>query len=185
MEEFEPDFDGILSGDVDAFGTVVRAYHAAVRGTLAARGVPRSDLEDSAQEVFLRTFRGLGCFRRGRPFWPWLRSIAHNVASEALRKRARKARLEGDAVRRRLFELEAARGGVSEGAVEALKKCLGRLSERSRRLVSAHYVDGSTSAELAGREGLTSSGIRNLLCRARQALRDCLRRTLGLEGGSP
>ena len=185
MEDFVPDIRGILTGDVDAFEPIVRVYHSPLRCILLSRGVPRSDLDDLEQEVFLCAFRYLVTFDKSRPFWPWLRKIGWRMAAEHLKRRARRARTEGDAVSAKMFDLQAAgKRDIAENVLEIMKGCLEILSERAQRLISLHYAEGLTSFELAPQENLSSSGIRNVLCRARLALRECIKRTLGLEENS-
>jgi len=79
-----------LEGDRDAFGMLVRNYHADLLRFL--RGMMRNpdDAEDAAQEAFLRAFRFLDSYDPARPFRSWLWTIGAREAMRILKKRDRK-----------------------------------------------------------------------------------------------
>lgn len=68
------------SGDIDAFGVLVRAHQSAVFNVAYRMIGSRHDAEDVAQEVFLRAFRAFGRFDPERPLRPWLKRIASNLS---------------------------------------------------------------------------------------------------------
>jgi len=173
-----------LAGDVDAFEVVVKAFHRSVRNFLASRGLG-ADLEDAEQEVFLRVFSALPGYEQSEPLWPWIRGIARNVSLEVFRKRAAQARARGDILSERILELAGSRERWTERAADALRECLEKIGERARRVLAGHYMGGHSSKELADREGVGASGVRNILCRARQSLRECVDRVLGTEVARP
>lgn len=80
-------------GDQRAFGELVtryqqvafRAAYLIVRESGAA--------EDVAQEAFVRAYRGIGRFRVGEPFRPWLLRIVTNLGLNEVRARGRRVGL--------------------------------------------------------------------------------------------
>lgn len=167
----------VMQGDIDAFEPVVHAWHLAVRSVLLTRGVPSADVDDLEQEVFLHAFRGIHLFDAERPFWPWLRTITLNVSRRHLRSREQATTLthslEAEVMRHRAGERRG-----SDAAIEMMKECMKRLGEKARRLLASHYSQEKTSHAIARAEGMSSSGVRNVLCRARQLLRDCVERRM-------
>jgi RNA polymerase sigma-70 factor, ECF subfamily len=170
-----------VRGDVEAFSELVRAHYPAIRVYLGAQVHDHAALDDLAQDVFLRAFRGLPALRHRVAFRAWLVGIARNRALEHVRERTRRDK----AVRNR-FELlldeaqlaflesedDDAKRGVD---LEAMRQCLDRLPPSSARLVVEHYFKGRTIASLAA-EGRRSAGsVRMALLRLREALRDCIR----------
>jgi RNA polymerase sigma-70 factor (ECF subfamily) len=170
-----------VRGDVEAFSDLVRTHYPAVRVYLGAQVHDQGALDDLAQDVFLRAFRGLPALRHRVAFRAWLIGIARNRALEHLRERARR----DSAVRNRFDHLlgeahiaflegedDDARRGID---LEALRQCMSQLPHGGARLVEEHYFKGRTIASLAV-EGRRSAGsLRMALLRLREALRDCIR----------
>lgn len=67
--------------------------------------------------------------------------------------------------------------------IRALKKCLNKLPEKQRTLVSEAYTDQIKINEIAKREGRSAMSVYKVLHRARMALADCVQNTLQTEGG--
>jgi RNA polymerase sigma-70 factor (ECF subfamily) len=67
--------------------------------------------------------------------------------------------------------------------IRALKKCLNKLPEKQRALVSEAYSDEIKINEIAKREGRSAMSVYKVLHRARMALADCVQNTLQTEGG--
>ena len=65
-----------------------------------------------------------------------------------------------------------------EDRLDALRKCLGKVTDRNRQLVEMKYFRDLHTDRIADRLGLTSSGVRVALHRTRQFLADCVQRTL-------
>ena len=85
-----------LSGNAQGFEALMRRYHAPLRRMLHAILRNRDDTEDLLQETFLRAWRFLHRFDRGRPFGPWLLRIGVNLARNHLRRRRRASELSLD-----------------------------------------------------------------------------------------
>ena len=69
----------------------------------------------------------------------------------------------------------AAEDGLDD-YVQALQGCLASLQDRSRKAVELQYRKGLGRAEIAEQMGMTIDGIKTLLRRTRQRLRDCVER---------
>ena len=64
---------------------------------------------------------------------------------------------------------------------EALEQCLEKLPQVQRELVLTAYTKGNRIDDLATRRGQTPMALYKLLHRIRQALLECVRRTLAQE----
>ena len=76
----DPD-DGVLvqrtlAGDRGAFAALVRRHQGLVFRIAGGFLRNRADVEEVAQEVFLRAFQALPGFRTEAPFGPWVARIA-------------------------------------------------------------------------------------------------------------
>ena len=80
--------DACLAGDQESCTALVEAYVRMV-GTVIWRATGQRDsIEDLTQETFLRVFKALEYFDSRARLSTWIYTIAHNVAIDALRRRA-------------------------------------------------------------------------------------------------
>lgn len=164
-------------GDPDAYGAVVAAYQARLRSFIAGY-VPRAAwVDDLAQQSFVSAYQSLNAFRVGTDFYAWLRQIAYNHLRAELERTNRRKRLEADY----LEQISAAELGrrldrepAEEDALEALRDCVSRLPDTSRRIVQRHYAEGCPLAEIAGDLGRPAGSIKVTLFKIRARLRECI-----------
>jgi len=133
-----------------------------VHGVLLAR-VPRADVDDLAQDVFLSAWRRIESLRDPAFFPGWLASIARNHATDYMRGRpAEPVELPHDL---------AAAGGhdhhLARGALDAVRA----LPEAYRETLVLRLVEGMTGPEIAARTGLTEGSVRVNLHRGMKLLR--------------
>src|SRR6185503_614954 len=69
----------VLDGDRDGFARLYDLYAPLVHGILLAR-VPRAEVDDLVQDIFLHAFRKLHTLRDATSFGPWIAMIARNRA---------------------------------------------------------------------------------------------------------
>jgi RNA polymerase sigma-70 factor (ECF subfamily) len=77
-------------GDDAAFNQVVVAYRKRILGTIARLIGRPEDVEDVAQEVFLRLYYSLDQLRTPEVFEPWLYRLTVNASYDYLRKQRRR-----------------------------------------------------------------------------------------------
>src|ERR1700679_2067704 len=77
-------------GDDAAFNQVVIAYRKRILGTIARLIGRPEDVEDVAQEVFLRLYYSLDQLRTPEVFEPWLYRLTVNAAYDYLRRQRRR-----------------------------------------------------------------------------------------------
>ena len=73
--------DRIVAGDRDAFGELYGIFAPLVHGIILAR-VPRDEVDDLAQEIFLHALKKLHTLREAKAFGPWIAMIARNRAMD-------------------------------------------------------------------------------------------------------
>jgi len=78
----------VLSGDANAFRTLVDKYSDSIVNLAYRLTGSRTDAQDLAQDAFLQAFARLGDFRVGARFHPWLYTIALNLCRNHLRRRS-------------------------------------------------------------------------------------------------
>lgn len=79
----------VLLGDVQAFGVLVREYQGPVYNLMLRMVGDEDKAADLAQDAFARAYERLESFKPGRRFFPWLYSVALNIARDWLRAAGR------------------------------------------------------------------------------------------------
>src|SRR6266566_3010967 len=78
------------AGNDAAFNQVVLAYRKRILGTISRLIGRPEDVEDVAQEVFLRLYFSLDQLRTAEVFEPWLYRLTVNAAYDYLRRQKRR-----------------------------------------------------------------------------------------------
>ena len=152
------------SGDRGAFGALYRRYGRMVHGVLLAR-VPRGQVEDLVQDVFLVALRRLDSLRDPARFGGWLAIIARNRATDFHRRARDTVELPED--------LPGAEPGDEREALAVLAM-LRALPEAYRETLVLRLVEGMTGPEIAVRTGMTEGSVRVNLHRGMKLLREKL-----------
>jgi len=160
----------------------LRAYVAAICADLGA-------VDDLAQEVFLRAFQAIDRLASVEVFGAFLRGIARNTVKEHYRHdfhRAQRYVEFVDAAMEVGSRGEESPSWIDDGRLlDKLRNCLGRLPQRSRRILDLRYQQEKRSAEIGDELGMNGPAVRGALRRIRQALLKCIqsaRPLPGLEG---
>jgi len=127
-------------------------------------GIPQSDREDLAQDVFAIVHRKLPSFRGQSAIRTWLYTITRRVAARARRR----ARFREAAVA--LFGLAAPAAPQEAGAWADVARMLARLSEVQRMTLLLHDVDGMTAPEIGVLMGCPEATVWSRLRLARELL---------------
>jgi RNA polymerase sigma-70 factor (ECF subfamily) len=157
--------DAASRGDRRAFERLYERYSGMVHGILLAR-VPRIDVEDLLQDVFLTVYRRLRTLREPAAFAGWLAMIARNRATDHLRRVPKTEELPED--------LPA--DNVSEAEANAILGIIRSLPEAYRETLVLRLVEGMTGPEIAARTGLTPGSVRVNLHRGLTQLKEKLGR---------
>ena len=153
------------NGDEAAFSHLYQRYARMVHGMLLAR-VPRIDVDDLVQEVFLTAWRGLATLRDPAAFGGWLSTIARNRAIDFHRREVDAVELPRD-----LVAADATAAGAEAHAALATIR---ELPDAYRETLMLRLVEGMTGPEIADRTGLTPASVRVNLHRGMKLLRERL-----------
>src|SRR5438067_3094757 len=109
------DFELIVraqKGDSAAFNEIVLVYRKRILGTITRLIARPEDVEDVAQEVFLRLYFSLNQLRNAEVFEPWLYRLTVNAAYDYLRKSRRRMESRmSDLSEQQVILADAAAGG--------------------------------------------------------------------------
>jgi len=168
------------------FAAVVADSQAHVRAYIAGLGVPRHDVDDIAQDVFVELYRFSDRIPPNIHVKQWLKGIARNLCMNYFRRTSRRQRLQREALLEIFLRAEKKQSAVlSEGPVRrALDGCCEKLSADSQRLLSLRYEQELPSHIIAERLQTTAEAVRIALFRIRTTLKACIGKSLSLEGSS-
>jgi RNA polymerase sigma-70 factor (ECF subfamily) len=153
----------VLSGDRDGFARLYDLYAPLVHGILLSR-VPRVEVDDLVQDIFLHAFKKLHTLRDGAAFGPWIAMIARNRAVDFHRRSRETVEINDDL-----------RGSEShESRAAEILELIRRLPEAYRETLVLRLVEGMTGPEIAARTGLTAASVRVNLHRGMKLLREKL-----------
>jgi RNA polymerase sigma-70 factor (ECF subfamily) len=153
------------TGDEPAFTRLYDRYARMVHGVLLAR-VPRQDVEDLVQDVFLTAWRRLDDLRDPAAFGGWIAMIARNRATDAHRRGADHVELPAD--------LRSPGSAGAEAEAHAALDAIRALPDAYRETLMLRLVEGLTGPEIAERTGLTPASVRVNLHRGMKMLRERL-----------
>ena len=180
-------------GDDAAFSQVVQAYRKRILGTVARLINRPEDVEDVAQEVFLRLYFSLDQLRTAEVFEPWLYRLIVNASYDYLRKQRRRHESRmADLSEEHVVMADAAAGekaGVEERRRQEIRErvdeVLSGVSEEDRILLVLKEVEGLSLKDLEKIYGANENALKVRLYRARQRVLKSLKDTAaGTSGGS-
>jgi len=164
------------AGDSEAFNGVVLAYRKRILGTITRLIARPEDVEDVAQEVFLRLYFSLDQLRTPEVFEPWLYRLTVNAAYDYLRKQRRRQEYRmSDLSEQQMLMADALAGGRVERDERDQKKIresvdalLGVVSEADRILLMLKELEGLSLKELEKIYDIKENALKVRLFRARQ-----------------
>lgn len=153
----------VAAGDRDAFSQLYADYVRMVHAILLGR-VPRRDVDDLVQDVFITAYTRIRELRDASAFGGWIATIARNRATDYLRQSREQVELPA----------ELPGGDAIEADTMAVLDTIRKLPEAYRETLLMRLVEGMTGAEIADRSGLTPASVRVNLHRGMKLLREKL-----------
>jgi RNA polymerase sigma-70 factor (ECF subfamily) len=140
----------------------------------------RVTTENIVQQTFVNAYEHLHEFRVGEDFGRWVKAIARNLVRDELRRsmreRGRMARYRSYLMTKMSSEDQ---GEPREQALtETLTNCRSKLSALAARAIRLRYEDGLSFNDVAAAIGRTPEAARQIVTRARVALKVCMQELL-------
>ena len=155
-----------------------RAYRDALFGFVLRRVDDSAAAEDIVQDVLVKAFTQQESLRTPSKLRPWLFQITRNAVADYYRSQTRLEGIPKDLAHENSEEEE-------ESAARELSQCLMPLLETLpppyRQALKLADVDGLKQREVASRLGLSLSGAKSRVQRARGMLRDALLNCCSIE----
>ena len=172
----------VQQGDSAAFDLLVIKYQGKVQSIisrfLTKKGL-RNDIEDVAQETFIKAYRALPRFRGDSAFYTWLYRIAVNTAKNHLLSSSRKpqgvdADIEDAEHFDEAFGLREIETPEQKLHLEQLKACIDKsiegLSQDLQAAITLREFEGLSYEEIAEVLDCPVGTVRSRIFRAREAI---------------
>lgn len=168
--------DEARGGDDAAFNQIMQVYRKRIFGTIARIINRPQDVEDVAQEVFVRLYFSLKQLRAAEVFEPWLYRLTINASYDYLRRQKRRAdspladfseemMLLADAdASTATFQEERRQKGIRD----LMEWLFNQVSEEDRILLTLKEVEGLSLKELQEIYEVNENALKVRLFRARQ-----------------
>mgnify|MGYP003575696112 CR=1 FL=1 len=177
------------AGDMDAFRELIEAHEDRVIGALAKMLNDPVEAEDLAQQVFVRIWKNASRWEPTAKFTTWLYTITRNLALNEIRPRERhqayspNAPREGDSDEHVREHADSTVKSPDTSALDAelmaaVDRAISELPEEQRTAIILRRYDDTPYEDIAQILGSTVPAVKSLIWRARQDLREKLRRYL-------
>jgi len=173
----------VLEGDTASFEPLVQKYSPRVFATVRRYARRESEVEDIAQEIWLKAFHKLGSFRGDAPFEHWLMRLAVRTCYDFLRahQRNREASFsdlsepESDWLERFAVQPESA-SEHADAARQLVARILEQLSPSARLIITLLEIEERPVKEISGITGWSVPLVKVRAFRARAEMRKVLSR---------
>jgi len=179
-------------GDKHAFGLLVSKYQRKLSRLLSRFVKDQAEVEDVAQEAFVKAYRALPSFRGDSAFYTWLYRIGINTAKNYLVAMGRRAPTVTD------FDSEEAEefdGGdqlrdintpesllMTKQIANTVNEAMRQLPEELRAAIQLREIEGLSYEEIAAAMDCPIGTVRSRIFRAREAIAERLRPLLDTQG---
>ncbi len=172
-------------GDKQAFDLLVIKYQRKLARLLSQFIRDAAEVEDVAQETFIKAYRSLSSFRGESAFYTWLYRIGINAAKNYLVAQKRRGlnttngfdiedaeHFEGGSQLRELNTPESEL--MSRQIAQTVHQTLQALPEELRTAITLREIEGLSYEEIANIMNCPTGTVRSRIFRAREAIADKL-----------
>jgi len=181
----------VKKGDSRAFDMLVVKYQHRIMGLISRYVHDADEVQDVAQEAFIKAYRALPRFRGDSAFYTWMYRIAINTAKNHLVSRSRRPPgsdveledaeyYEGGGALRELENPENALFG--DELKDVVESAIGNLPDDLRTAVTLREFDGLSYEDIADIMDCPVGTVRSRIFRAREAIDKQVREQLDGEG---
>ena len=176
----------VAGGDTSAFEKVIERHQALVAGTAARMLGSNSDVEDIAQQVFIRVWKSARRYVPRAKFTTWLLKITRNLVFNELRRAKRRAQVSlqpepgAEEISLKDETNPAPDASLLEGELQrAIEEAIMQLPESQRMALVLRRYEQLSYEEIAEVLDLSVPAVKSVLFRARTELRTRLSKYLG------
>ncbi len=168
----------IRRGDPEALRAIVERYQDRIFALIYGIVRDRHEVEDVAQDVFLKVFTRIDSFDERSRFYTWLYRVAANAAKDHVKKRSRRPAValeEDEHFADETGDAPWARASSAETR-RFVREAIASLPPKYREVLALRELDGMSYSEIAQVLKLSMGTVESRLHRARDRLRRRLNR---------
>lgn len=175
--------EAFRKGDEKAFEELIRRYQRQVANLIYLTLGNREEVDDLAQEVFIRVYRSLHRFEHGASVFSWIYRITMNLCIDEIRRRKIKRTLSLEFFTDHTLERERQSKESSTAQDDILlqekkrmvSNALQRLSPLHRQIILLREYEDLTYEEIAKTLRISTQAVKSRIFRAREELRTLLK----------
>jgi RNA polymerase sigma-70 factor (ECF subfamily) len=175
----------VAGGDTTAFEQLIERHQTLIAGTVARMLGSNSEVEDIAQQVFIRVWKSAGRYVARAKFTTWLLKITRNLVFNEMRRAKRHPHLpvqmepEADEIPLKDEATATPDATLLQAELEqAIEKAIALLPETQRMALILRRYEELSYEEIADVLDLSVPAVKSLLFRARTELRERLKNYL-------
>jgi RNA polymerase sigma-70 factor (ECF subfamily) len=182
----------VQNGDKKAFDLLVLKYQRKIIRLLSRMIRDQNEIEDVAQEAFIKAYKALPQFRGDSAFYTWLYRIAINTARNWMSQNSRRPSApnanvtDSDETFSEIDNLTDSHTPesemVSKEIAASVNETIESLPEELRRAIVLREIDGMSYEDIALAMNCPIGTVRSRIFRAREAIAARLRPIMGNEG---
>lgn len=174
-------------GDSRAFDLLVRKYQHKIIGLVTRYIHDSGDVQDVAQEAFIKAYRALGKFRNDSAFYTWMYRIAINTAKNHVVARGRRPPssdldiMDAEVLDNsgRLADMETPESAMARDQLESVVfDAIDNLTEDLRTAITLRELEGLSYENIAEVMQCPVGTVRSRIFRAREAVDACVQALL-------
>ena len=172
----------VSAGDMAAFERLVERHQTLVAGTVGRMLGSNADVEDVAQQVFVRVWKSAKRYEPRAKFTTWLLKITRNLVFNEMRRRKRHAltplqsEAEGEEMQLKDEHGITPDASLLEGELQrTIEAAIAELPESQRMAVVLRRYEELSYDEIASVLEQSVPAVKSLLFRARTELRERLK----------
>ena len=172
----------IQAGDHQAFESLIRRYQRQVANLIYVTMGSRDDVDDIAQEVFIRVYRSLPRFKFDASFFSWIYRITMNLCIDEIRKRKIRKVLSLDFLtedaleksRKNKDHMMPSDTVLSDEKTQIVQMALQRLKPEHREILVLREYQDFGYGEIAETLHISLEAVKSRIFRARSELKTLL-----------
>ncbi|MFI3321070.1 MAG: RNA polymerase sigma factor [Rikenellaceae bacterium] len=163
-----------LSGDKEAFDTIIKRYDSSVRGYVVSLCHSEFDCNDILQETYIKAFLNLNKYNASYPMDIWLKTIAHNLFIDLKRKELREAGTIISSEDTATISVEESGSPeeliITYQRVKAAEQEISMLPSHYRKIIELRYFEQMSYNEIAEALSQPIGTVKTQLFRAKKLL---------------
>lgn len=167
---------GCRKGDRKAQKALFLKYKSMLFNICLRYAADRHQAEDFLQDGLIKIYTNLYQYKPTAAFGAWMRTVMINVCLQHLRKE--KHLFKTQELNEQIDHYETSKTLFTDHRTEAILKMVQQLPQGSRLVFNLYVMESYSHKEIAKKLGITTSGSRSQLTRAKVMLRKMLEKSL-------